>query len=76
LIAGANSNTYKIEITDHSCEIVCAVAPVDNQNNVGEIAYSQPLMIELYSEEIKPIEKQYIVKLYDQDMNFLKIVPA
>ncbi len=76
LIAGANSNTYKIEITDHSCEIVCAVAPVDNQNNVGEIAYSQPLTIELYSEEIKPIEKQYIVKLYDQNMNFLKIVPA
>ena len=76
MIAGENSNTYTIKITDQSCDLVCAVAPVDNQNNVGEIAYSEPLTIELYSEEVKPIEKQYIVKLYDQDMTFLKVIPA
>ena len=76
MIAGETSNTYTIKITDQSCDIVCAVAPVDNQSNVGEIAYSEPLTIELYSGEIKPIEKQYIVKLYDQNMNFLKIIPA
>lgn len=76
MIAGENSNTYTIKITDQSCDLVCAVAPVDNQNNVGEIAYSEPFTIELYSEEVKPIEKQYIVKLYDQNMTFLKVIPA
>lgn len=75
-ISGETTNSYIIKITDQSCDLICAVAPVDNQNNVGEIVYSEPLTIELYSEEIKPIEKQYIVKLYDQEMNFLKIVPA
>lgn len=75
-ISGETTNSYIIKITDQSCDLICAVAPVDDQNNVGEIAYSEPLTVELYSLEIKPIEKQYIVKLYDQDMTFLKIVPA
>ena len=76
IISGETWNSYTIKITDQSCDLICAVAPVDNQSNVGEIAYSEPLTIELYSEEVKPIEKQYIVKLYDQEQNFLKIVPA
>ncbi len=76
IISGETWNSYTIKITDQSCDLICAVAPVDNQSNVWEIVYSEPLTIELYSEEIKPIEKQYIVKLYDQEMNFLKIIPA
>lgn len=71
-----NGATYTIKITDQSSDIVCAVAPIDDQNNVWNIVYSEPLTIELYSEEIKPIEKQYIVKVYDKNMNFLKIIPA
>jgi hypothetical protein len=34
------------------------------------------LTIQIYSTEIKPIEKQYIVKLYDENMDFLKVIPA
>lgn len=75
-IEGENGATYTIKITDQSSDIVCAVAPIDDQNNVWNIVYSEPLTIELYSEEIKPIEKQYIVKVYDKNMNFLKIIPA
>lgn len=75
-ITGETWNTYTIEITDQSCDIVCAVAPVDNQGNIWEIAYSNTLTIQIYSTEIQPIEKQYIVKLYDWSMNFLKVIPA
>ena len=76
MISGETSNTYTIEITDQSCDIVCAVAPVDDQGNIWEIAYSNTLTIQIYSTEIKPIEKQYIVKLYDWSMTFLKVIPA
>lgn len=75
-ISGETTNSYTIKITDQSCDLVCAVAPVDNQWNVGEIAYSNTLTVQIYSTEIKPIEKQYIVKLYDGSMNFLKVIPA
>lgn len=75
-ITGETWNTYTIEITDQSCDIVCAVAPVDNQGNIWEIAYSNTLTIQIYSTEIQPIEKQFIVKLYDWSMNFLKVIPA
>lgn len=75
-ITGETWNTYTIKITDQSCDIVCAVAPVDNQGNIWEIAYSNTLTIQIYSTEIQPIEKQYIVKLYDWSMNFLKVIPA
>lgn len=76
MISGETSNTYTIEITDQSCDIVCAVAPVDDQGNIWEIVYSNTLTIQIYSTEIKPIEKQYIVKLYDKAMTFLKVIPA
>lgn len=76
LLTGETSNTYTIKITDQSCDFVCAVAPVDNQWNIGEIVYSNTLTVQIYSTEIEPIEKQYIVKLYDGSMNFLKVVPA
>lgn len=76
MISGETSNTYTIKITDQSCDIVCAVAPVDDQGNIWEIAYSNALTIQIYSTEIKPIEKQYIVKLYDENMDFLKVIPA
>lgn len=76
LIPWETWNTYTIKITDQSCDILCAVAPVDDQGNIWEIVYSDSIEIVLYSEEIKPIEKQYIVKLYDKTMTFLKVVPA
>lgn len=76
LLTGETSNTYTIKITDQSCDFVCAVAPVDNQWNIGEIVYSNTLTVQIYSTEIEPIEKQYIVKLYDGSMNFLKVIPA
>ena len=76
LIEWETGSTYTIKITDHSYDLVCAVAPIDNQGNIWEIAYSNIITIELYSEEIKPIEKQYIVKVYDKNMDFLKIIPA
>ena len=75
-ITGETWNTYTIKITDQSCDIVCAVAPVDSQGNIWEIAYSNALTIQIYSTEIKPIEKQYIVKLYDANMDFVKVIPA
>lgn len=76
LIPWETNNTYTITITDHSCDIVCGVAPVDDQWNIWEIVYSEAIEIKLYSDEIKPIEKQYIVKVYDKEMNFLKVIPA
>ena len=53
---------------------VVAVLPIDNQGNEWEIVYSEWITI---TEEIeKPIQKEYIVKTYDKNFNFLKIIPT
>lgn len=69
------SNTYTLLLTDQSYEIICAVCPIDDQGNVGEVAYSEPLEIQYYP-IAEPVEKQYIVKLYDGNMAFIKVLPA
>lgn len=74
IIAWETSSSYTLLITDQSCSIICAVAPFDNQWNQWEIWYSNEIDVEYYSTEVKPIEKQYIVKLYDGSMNFMKVV--
>lgn len=74
IIAWETSSSYTLLITDQSCTIICAVAPFDDQWNQWEIWYSNEIDVEYYSTEVKPIEKQYIVKLYDGSMNFMKVV--
>ncbi len=75
IIEGEITNQYTILITDQSATIVCAVAPFDNQGNQWEIWYSNEIEIDFYPVE-EPIEKEYIVKVYDKNMNFIKVVPA
>lgn len=70
------SNTYTLLLTDQSYEIICAVCPIDDQGNVGEVKYTEALTIDYYSLEVKPIQKEYIIKLYDGSMNFRKVLPA
>ena len=74
LISWETANTYTLLITDQTCTIICAVAPFDNQGNQWEIEYSNEIFVEYYSTEIKPLEKQYIIKLYDWNLNFLKVI--
>lgn len=65
------TNTYyTLIITDQGHEITCAVY------YDWDIEVAEPLYIDYYSLEIKPIEKEYIVKLYDWSMNFVKVLPA
>lgn len=40
------------------------------------MAFSEPLDIQYYSITVEPIEKQYIVKLYNANMQFIKVLPA
>lgn len=75
LISWETANTYTILITDQSATIICAVAPFDDQGNQWEIAYSNEIEIDFYPVE-QPIEKEYIVKVYDKNMNFMKIIPT
>ncbi len=64
------NSTYTLLITDQWHEITCAV--YDN----WDIEVAEPIFIDYYSLEVKPIEKEYIVKLYDWNMNFIKVLPA
>lgn len=75
-IIGETSNTYTLLITDQTCDIICAVCPIDDQGNVGQLAFSEPLDIQYYAVTVEPIEKQYIVKLYNANMQFVKVLPA
>lgn len=53
---------------------VVAVLPIDSEWNEWDIEYSDSFTV---SEEVEsPIEKEYLVKVYDKDFNFLKVVPA
>lgn len=64
------SNTYTLLITDQWHEITCAVY------YNWDIEVAEPIFIDYYSLEVKPIQKEYIVKLYDWSMNFVKVLPA
>lgn len=69
-IVWETSSTYTLLITDQWHEITCAVYDVWN------IEVAEPIFIDYYSLEIQPIEKEYIVKLYDWSMSFVKVLPA
>lgn len=70
-IEWATSNTY---IPLQAWTYVVAVLPVDNQWNEWDIEYSDWLEVE-ESWKIKPIEKDFLVKFYDKNFNFVKVVP-
>lgn len=53
---------------------VVAVIPVDVLGNEGSTVYSPNFIVVEKVEE--PIQKEYLVKLYDKSLNFLKVVPA
>ena len=71
-IEWANSETYQAM---QSWEFVIAVLPVDNQWNEWDIEYSDPFTVEDF-ETAEPIEKEYLVKLYDSELNFVKVCPV
>lgn len=53
---------------------VVAILPVDENWNEWDIVYSDSFTVQ---EEIeKPIEKEYLVKAYDKNMTFVKVIPA
>lgn len=55
-------------------EYIVAILPVDENWNEWEIVYSDSFTVQ---EEIeKPIEKEYLVKAYDKNMTFVKVIPA
>ena len=64
------NNSYILQITDQWHEITCAIW------NDWNIDICEPIFIDYYSLEVKPIEKEYIVKLYDKNMEFIKVLPA
>lgn len=60
-------------VVNQAWTFVIAVLPVDNQWNEWEIEYSEWIVITEVVE--KPIQKEYIVKTYDKNNNFVKIIP-
>ncbi len=64
------NNSYILQITDQWHEITCAIW------NNWNIDICEPIFIDYYSLEVKPIEKEYIVKLYNKNMEFIKVLPA
>ena len=70
LIPGEEATTYTLLITDQWQEITCVV------RDWVSFETAEPIYIDYYNLEVKPIEKQYIVKLYDWSNNFVKVLPA
>lgn len=70
LIPGEESNTYILLLTDQWQELTCTV------RDWTKFETAEPVYIDYYNLEIKPIQKEYVVKLYDWSMNFLKVLPA
>lgn len=70
LIQWEESNTYTLLITDQGQEITCVVW------NWEKFETAEPIYVDYYNLEIEPIQKQYIVKLYDWSNNFLKVLSA
>ena len=64
------NDEYILLITDQWHEITCAVY------YDWDIEVAEWIFIDYYSLEVKPIEKEYIVKLYDWSMNFVKVLPV
>ena len=70
-IEWANSRTYQVL---QSWTYVVAVLPIDNQWNEWDIEYSQEIEISEL-EKNEPIQKEFLVKFYDKNFNFVKVVP-
>lgn len=70
-IEGATSKEYQaLEVGVY----VVAMIPVDSLGNEWSIEYSGDFEVEVEIE--KPIEKEYLVKAYDRDFNFIKVIPS
>lgn len=70
-IEWANEMTHKAL---QAGEYIVAVLPSTTQGEQGAIRYSEAFLIEEIKKE-KPIEKEYLVKLYDSKLNFVKVCP-
>ena len=70
-IEWANEMTHKAL---QAGEYIVAVLPSTTQGEQGAIQYSEVFLIEDLKKE-KPIEKEYLVKLYDSKLNFVKVCP-
>lgn len=70
-IEWANEMTHKAL---QAGEYIVAVLPSTTQGEQGAIQYSEAFLIEEIKKE-KPIEKEYLVKLYDSKLNFVKVCP-
>ena len=68
-IDGANTNTYTLLITDQWHEITCAIY------EDWEIVVLQGIYIDYYNLEKKPIQKEYLIKSYNSDFVFQKVIP-
>lgn len=69
-IVWEENDTYTLLITDQWQEITCVVRDWTNFET------AEPVYIDYYNLEVKPIEKEYIVKLYNWSNNFVKVLPA
>lgn len=69
LIPGEENTTYTLLITDQWQEITCVV------RDWVKFETAEPIYIDYYNLELKPIQKEHIVKLYDWSMNFIKVLP-
>lgn len=70
-IEWANTSAHKAL---QAGKYVVAVLPSTTQGEQGVIQYSEAFLIEEIKKE-KPIEKEYLVKLYDSKLNFVKVCP-
>lgn len=70
-IEWANEMTHKAL---QAWSYVVALLPSTTDGEEGEIVYSDEFLIEEIKKE-KPIEKEYLVKLYDADLNFVRVCP-
>ena len=68
-IEGADTNTYTLLITDQWHEITCAIY------EDWEIIVLQGIYIDYYNSEKKPIQKEYLIKSYNSDFVFQKVIP-
>lgn len=70
LIPWEESEEYTLKITDWWCEITCAVAYWETDIELADSIY-----IDFFEQTSKPPQKEYLLKLYDKDMHFIKMIP-
>ena len=70
-IEWANSREYQAL---QSWEYVVAVLPVDSEWNEWDIVYSDWVDVEEFEKD-EPIQKEFLVKAYDKNNNFVKVIP-